>query len=61
MKNERLTAREAAEIIGVEYQTLLNWHSKKTHVDALPIHSKPNGRLYLMSKDVARFAKAYAI
>lgn len=61
MKNKRLTAREAAEVIGVKYQTLLNWSSSQVYGDSLPFHKTPSGRLFLMSKDVERFAREYSI
>jgi len=61
MKNKRLTAMEAAEIIGVRYQTLLNWSSSQAYGKLLPFNKTPSGRLYLMSKDVERFAEKYSI
>ena len=61
MENKRLTAKEAAKIIGVEYQTLLNWSSAQTYGTALPFHKTSGGRLYLMSKDVEKFVKKYSI
>ena len=61
MKTKRLTAKEAAVVIGVKYQTLLNWHSVGSYADSLQFHKTPSGRLYLMSNDVEKFAREYSI
>jgi predicted site-specific integrase-resolvase len=61
MKDKRITAKEAAKIIGVEYQTLLVWSSTKKHGKKLPFHKTSGGRLYLMLKNVEKFAKEYSI
>lgn len=61
MKNRKMTAREAADVIGVKYHTLINWSHSGIYADSLPMHKTTGGRLYLMSKDVERFAKDYSI